>query len=123
MIILCVDDDQDDLDLLQEAIQELNPSIRVFCVSGAEEALVWLHEHKALPTHVFIDINMPRINGLDLLRQLRKQREYDHVSVIIYSTSGSSLHIQEARALGARYLVKPNRFTDIQHMVKELLMP
>lgn len=81
-------------------------------LSSGEEVLATLHEVR--PDVVFLDINMPGLTGLECLKGIRSDKEFDKIPVIIYSTSSHPSWIQQAFDLKAnRYFIKPSRYPAI----------
>ena len=110
-----VDDDIDDQELFIEAVSEVDRSISCIPVSNCEEALAVLKNTKTdLPDMIFLDLNMPRLNGKQCLAELKRQAHLKDIPVIIYSTSSEKRDIEETTRLGAaHFLTKPNRFEDL----------
>ena len=110
-----VDDDIEDQELFFEAVSEVDRSISCIPVSNCEEALAVLKSTKTdLPDMIFLDLNMPRLNGKQCLAELKRQGHLKDIPVIIYSTSSEKRDIEETTRLGAaHFLTKPNRFEDL----------
>jgi len=108
--ILLADDDIDDRSLLSELLQEADASVMLKSAEDGKQLLELLHASEGqIPDMIFLDINMPRINGLECLTEIRNQSgSLQKVPVIILSTSGDPLHVKNAFQLGAdAYAVKP----------------
>jgi CheY-like chemotaxis protein len=110
-----VDDDIDDQELFMEAVSEVDQSIECISASDCEEALDLLKSGKVvLPDMIFLDLNMPRLNGKQCLAELKRQANLKHIPVIIYSTSSEKKDIEETTKLGAaHFLTKPNKFEEL----------
>jgi CheY-like chemotaxis protein len=110
-----VDDDIDDQDLFIEAVNEVDKSIKCLSVSNCEEALDLLKNRKVnMPDMIFLDLNMPRLNGKQCLAELKKESHLANIPVIIYSTSSEKRDIEETSRLGAaHFLTKPNKFEEL----------
>jgi CheY-like chemotaxis protein len=113
--LFIVDDDIDDQDLFIEAVNEVDTSIQCMSASSCEEALDLLKNRKvSLPDIIFLDLNMPRLNGKQCLAELKKQAHLRDIPVIIYSTSSERRDIEETTRLGAaHFLTKPNKFEEL----------
>lgn len=71
---------------------------------------------------IFTDINMPDINGLELISYLRNNPNYRHIPVVILSTEGSQSDIEKGRSLGANeYIVKPFNSADLKNIIHKYL--
>lgn len=110
-----VDDDIDDQDLFIEAVSEVDDSIECLSASDCEEALDLLKNKKiGMPDMIFLDLNMPRLNGKQCLAELKKEAHLADIPVIIYSTSSEKRDIEETSRLGAaHFLTKPNKFEEL----------
>jgi CheY-like chemotaxis protein len=110
--ILYVDDDKDDQTVFVEALKELHPSYHCYLAFNGVEALKLLHTVDA-PICIYLDINMPLMNGFETLKELKANASLKKIPVFILSTSRSSSQEIEARKLGAAdYLLKPNAYYD-----------
>jgi CheY-like chemotaxis protein len=115
--IMIVDDDADDRNLFYEALMEVDPSCQFISACNGEHALETLQSPGfTLPDFIFLDLNMPRMNGWQCLENLRKNKSCAGIPVIIYTTSQASEDDEKAKEPGAVYfLTKPNRFKDLVH--------
>lgn len=120
--ILIVDDDMEDQELLREAIKEVDTSVHCLSAKNGEEALDMLHTLLQNPPHlIFLDLNMPRMNGKNFLRKLKQLDVLNKIPVIIYTTSKMQADIEETQQLGARqFISKPNSFEEIVRIVSGL---
>lgn len=112
MVVLYVDDDSDDLQLFGEAVKEVDSSIVFISANNAEDALKFL-SGELLPDQVFMDINMPVMNGIDCLARIRATERIKHLPVIMLSTSQNALDVEQSVALQADFISKPNSFRSL----------
>lgn len=122
-VVLIVDDDNDDRDFLKEAICEYDNKI-VFqeCKNGAEAVATLSDERTAVPDFIFLDLNMPLMNGRQCLRKIREMGRFTETPVIIYSTSKRQDTEDELKSMGAvHYLTKPSRLTELRSYVRNIL--
>ncbi|MFP9112959.1 response regulator [Flavobacterium sp. RHBU_3] len=120
--IYLADDDRDDAELFQEALSEITSgySLNVFTDGRALIDAVVVAD--VLPDIIFIDVNMPRLGGLDALCELRENAALRQVPVIIYSTSSSMAYVSKAHEGGANfYFVKPSDFTSLCSQISHFL--
>jgi CheY-like chemotaxis protein len=110
MNILFVDDDMDDKEIFLEAINAINPDIECESATNGEEALKKLETGTILPNYIFLDINMPVMDGRSFLIAIKKINKLRHIPVVIYSTTRDHEEIKNLRALGAEYIGKPASF-------------
>lgn len=122
--ILLADDDEADRLLFREAFDELNVGTSVGTVNDGYELMHLLKNTEAenLPQILFLDINMPRKNGLECLKEIRADKKYKEVSVAIYSTSSSENDMQETFLHGANvYIHKPNDFRKLKKVLEKAI--
>lgn len=122
-IVLIIDDDDDDRSLFSDALGEVSSTVKCVSVSDGQEGLEILRDaRQALPDLIFLDLNMPRLNGKQCLAEIKKIPELAHIPVIMYSTTKRIEDVEETQKLGAAYfLTKPALFNDICHAIKMLL--
>ncbi len=110
-----VDDDAEDRDLLIEALGTIDKGGRCFTAKNGEEGLQKLTEDVIpLPDFIFLDLNMPRLNGKQFLIEIKKLQRFSHIPVIIYTTSKNAKDKEEMKQLGALYYItKPDGFDEI----------
>ena len=122
--IYLADDDEDDRSFFSEAIGELDPSVILKQASDGMQLMEIIHNlSDPLPDIIFLDINMPGINGFECLQEIRKLEGAIHeVRIIILSTSNDPENIDKALRLGATfYAVKPNRFDQLKSFLSDVL--
>lgn len=106
--LIYIDDDEDDILVLAEVLLQINDEIECISAVNAQDGLDLLEQGDP-PHYIFLDINMPRISGKQCLQLIRANPRYDHVPVVMLSTSTSETDVKECMALGATaFLVKPS---------------
>lgn len=116
--VLLVDDDKDDQQFLRKAINDLFPNMECISISNGKEALKFIDENPPPPSYIFLDLNMPYLNGFEFLREFKKERGNSETNVYIYSTSSNPRDKEKAKTLGADdYIVK---FTDMNSLKSRL---
>jgi CheY-like chemotaxis protein len=117
MTILYVDDDADDRDVFREAIKSIDESITLISAGNGLEALAFLDKASSLPDLVFLDINMPLMDGITCLAEIKQHTKTASVPVIMFTTTRSDREVAECKAHGASGFVnKPasySNFADI----------
>ena len=121
MIILNVDDDPEDAEIFCEAVREIDPSIICLTARSADEALKILNSDIELPEYIFLDINMPKVDGNACLKEIKNDRRLCHVPVIMYSTHTRNSDIKIYRELNAGFLVKQNSFRQLVEELRKVL--
>ena len=121
--ILLVDDDADDQEIFIDAVKEIDSSVHCFCANDGETALKLINEDAIVkPDMLFIDLNMPRLNGKRVLKELKKTEIMKGIPVIMYSTFFGPSDIEEISASGAsHYMIKSTRFDDLCNSLKHIL--
>lgn len=117
---LLTDDDEDDRFLFQEALQSVDPSIYCNTARNGREALLFLKNvNRKLPDVIFLDINMPELNGWDFLTTVKKNSALSSIPIIMYSTSSHIMDIKKANELGAfGFLTKPDAMDELERILK-----
>jgi CheY-like chemotaxis protein len=123
MYILFIDDDTDDKEIFLEAIRELDPEIHCESASNGAEALELLMQQDALPRYIFLDINMPVMDGKSFLEEMKANNRLKNIPVIIYSTTRDEHELSKLRALGADYIGKPASFEVLKKLLSVYLLP
>ena len=122
-LFLLVDDDNDDCEFFCEALNEVAPNIECSVANNGVEALKKLREDLTkLPDIIFLDLNMPCMDGRTCLKELKEDNTLKEIPVIIYTTSSNQHDIDETKALGAfHYLTKPSSFKDLREQIVSVL--
>jgi CheY-like chemotaxis protein len=127
-IILIADDDPSDVFFLKKALQDVCPGATVISVEDGQDAIDYLQGKGGysdrskfpIPTHIFLDIKMPRCSGFEVLRWIR-----DHSNLVpkpvITVLSGSQIanDMEQVHALGAEYFVKPVEYAELLQKTRE----
>jgi CheY-like chemotaxis protein len=119
--ILLVDDDADDQLYFKDAINELNNSLQCEIANNGHEALQQMKTPPP-PDLIFLDLNMPVMNGYECLARLKKEEEYKHIPVVIFTTSNDSHEIDRVREMGAHlFFTKPTNFNTLCTKLDKIL--
>ena len=117
-----IDDDEDDLEIFKMALDEIDPSITLNYAFSGMEALKKLNSDPCLiPNVIFIDWNMPRMNGRQCLEEIKKTDRLMNVPIYIYSTSSDPRAIEETRQMGASdFIVKPSNISSLVNILARI---
>jgi CheY-like chemotaxis protein len=122
MNILYADDDADDREIFCEAIKEINPAIKVVLGKDGEETFKILSGQEELPNLIFLDINMPKMDGIECLIKLKSDDRLKGIPVIIYSTTSNKSDEKKIALLGASdFILKGNSFESVRESLQKIL--
>ena len=118
-LIVIADDDRDDTLFLLSALLSLPRELTIIAVPNGAELIKILEV--VSPQIIFLDINMPKINGFEALRHIRSSEKPDQPTVIICSTAGSDMEMSIARELGTDlFITKPTNFKVLKRMIEDI---
>lgn len=122
-VCFLIDDDEDEQEIFSLALREVDKSVEFVTVFDGVEALQKLDEDpEFIPDYIFLDLNMPRMNGKQCLLEIKKRKHLDAVPVIVYSTSSEERDKTETKKLGASlFVTKPTRLSNLIDILKEIL--
>lgn len=116
-----IDDDIDDQELFVMALSDLDDSIRCSMANNGLEGLSYL-KNNSLPEIIFLDLNMPKMNGRECLNAIKADPAFQHIPVIILSTSADPADRSETMAAGAmHFITKPSSTTKLTELLAEVL--
>lgn len=118
MTILYVDDDGDDREIFREAVKTIDESVVCYTAQNGLDALSFLEIQQPLPDVVFLDINMPLMNGATCLTEIKANKKTAHLPVIIFTTSTNPAEVIECKKQGAKAFI--NKPVSYFHMMKVL---
>lgn len=121
MSILYVDDDLEDIEIFQDAVRTVDPSVQYIAAQSGKDLFELLNQEGVLPDHIVLDINMPGMDGKSCLQEIRKNRKFDRINVIVYSTNSFPKDIEQIKAMGASFIRKANSFNDLCSIVRNLI--
>ncbi len=117
--ILLVDADSDDQFFFKEAITHIECNIQLVTASSPEETLEYLNANT--PDFIFLDINMPFIDGKDSLQHIRSSKKFNAVNVIMLTTSSNEKDINDCFELGANlYVSKPSSQLELTTILQQI---
>ena len=124
--ILLVEDDPKDIELILSALGEHNLANEIMVLRDGVEALDYLYRREAFalrpegnPVVILLDLKMPRLDGVQVLRQLKADEPMRSIPVVILTSSRESRDLAECYRLGGNaYVVKPVRFAEFVEAIK-----
>lgn len=124
--VLLVEDDPGDVFLIREAMKNSSLDFDVHVADNGEKALDYLYRRTTFvaverPDLIMLDLNLPRINGLEVLREIKSVPELSSIPVIVLTTSKNEADASMCRTLGAsEFLSKPPSFEEFLEIGKQL---
>ncbi|WP_276166473.1 response regulator [Zobellia alginiliquefaciens] len=119
------DDDEDDRMFFEEAMQEIFPNIKMNLFPNGKSLLTFIVSNLSagiLPRLIFLDLNMPVMNGIECLSELKKNKILTEIPVIIYSTSSSEGDKRKLMEMGAIcFLTKETSLSRMQSQLKQIV--
>ena len=121
--IVLVDDDQDDHEIFRSACAKIDNSFNVIGFENGEQALASIPAMILPPDVIFLDLNMPRLNGIEVLQELKLLSDLKEIPVVIYSTSFDPTIKDTCSNLGAvEVMEKPNSFDTLCTKLQTVLL-
>ena len=119
---LLIDDDFDDQEIFRIALHAADPWGDCIFANDGEHALHLLKNEPIHPLIIFIDINMPRMNGVDCLKEIKKLKRFAKTPVYMISTAGNPTIIEECKKHGAiDYIIKSPSFAQLEKTLSEII--
>lgn len=120
--ILLIDDDEDDQLIFKDAIKEVYSDIVCLLATNGKDAYLQLEKSPAPPSLIFLDLNMPVMNGFEFLERIKKSDRLKNIPVVIYTTSDSPLDKKNTLDAGAvLFFTKTADFKLLKIKLKEIL--
>lgn len=119
---LLIDDDADDREIFGMCIERMGNPVEFFAIDGASSAIKWIAQHpEPVPSWIFLDVNMPKMNGIECLQVLRGMEQLHTTRIYMYSTTTDVAVEKECAAKGATgFIVKPVRISDLQSKLRQI---
>ena len=120
--ILLVEDDTDDQLFFVDAVKEIEPTLECGIASNGLEALDHLDKVPPPPSIIFLDLNMPIMNGFECLAKLKAIKQYKEIPVVIFTTSNQPVDVERTISMGAKlFLTKPPDFEVLKDKLHDIL--
>ncbi|MGM8361239.1 response regulator [Flavobacterium sp. ARAG 55.4] len=123
LLIYLADDDPEDSMLFEEALTEIDSKI---CIETFDNGVTLmdalLNSQNALPDAIYLDLNMPLMNGEECVEDIRNEPKFSQIPIVIYSTYIDRAVAERLREKGANwYLIKPNTFRELRNLLGKSL--
>ena len=122
MTVLYVEDDPEDRDIFKEALESISPSSVCHLATDGNDGLRYLLKNSVQPDYIFLDINLPEMNGKEFLKMIKETERFRNIPVVMYSTSSRPEDKDECLQLGAfDFVIKPSTFAQIREMLARFI--
>ena len=122
MTVFYTDDDNEDIEFFKEVTSMLPNSPQVVSHNSGSKLLDALVNPPPHPHIVFLDLNMPGINGFEVLQRVRENQHLAHLPVVIFTTSSDERTIEKSRDLGASFfLPKSSSYPELKKSIQHAL--
>jgi CheY-like chemotaxis protein len=120
--ILLIEDDMIEIMKMKRVMASLDLQHTITEANNGEEALVSLSSAKVLPDLILLDLNMPKMNGIEFLRILKADERLKYIPAVIISTSNNKHDLKECYKIGiAGYIIKPLKYEDYTLKIEKML--
>jgi CheY-like chemotaxis protein len=119
--IVIADDDADDCLLFQDVLEDLNIKTDLVIIANGRQLLDYLFEKEDMPELIFLDMNMPLIDGMEALIEIRKCARLQNVPIVIFSTSSHNQIVIDVYKAGANLFIrKPDSFEKMRKILNDV---
>ena len=121
MVLLLVDDNADDIEVFYAAIKQIDESAKCIAAYNGQQALNIL-ESGLIPDFIFLDIDMPGLTEIDILKEIRKSKPLKNVPVIVFSSDITPKEIKTYKKAGVNgFLVKSKNVDEMYRYLSEVM--
>lgn len=122
MLILNVDDDIDDREMFRAAIEAIDPKLDCIQFESGSKVLDYLALAELFPNILFVDINMPKMDGYQCVKHLRQIPGNDQMQIVMYSTTFNPEQRERFQDASIKYVKKTSRFSELVHSIRMILL-
>ena len=120
--ILYAEDDIDDFEAVREVVEQLSDNHLLINARNGNDAVAYLEKHQdSLPCLVILDLNMPLMDGKQVLNWLKSQDHLSHVPVMVFTTSSREEDVKLCQRHSCTFFRKPTLYRDLLHIVQTML--
>lgn len=120
--ILLIEDDMIEIMKFNRVLNTMEIKHVIIEAHNGEDALTLLNQKKAIPDIILLDLNMPKINGIEFLEILKGDPNLRHIPAIILTTSSNHKDVKECYKIGiAGYIIKPLKYEDYVLKIKKTI--
>ena len=120
--ILLVDDDQDDVELMQDALRDNDIKFTMEIVRQGDKVIPFLNSCKNFPNIILLDLNLPKMHGREVLSRIKLSDDFKHIPVAILTTSSSQTEKEFCLSAGAtNFLTKPSTVEGFNKTIQSIM--
>lgn len=123
MYIFYCDDDQEDIELFKRVVFKINSNIQCESLTDAEESIAYLAGAFPKPDAIFIDLHMPKLDGLECVIAIKRNKALKKIPLIILSNGLGKAQIEQFNKLGVYRFVSKSTVDDMETSLKHMLQP
>jgi CheY-like chemotaxis protein len=122
-VLLYAEDDMDDFESLQDAVKQLTDKCQLLNAKNGTEVIAMLEKDlsKNLPCLIVLDLNMPVMDGKDVLLWLKKEEAYKDIPVMVFTTSSREEDVKLCQTYKCTFFRKPTLYRDLLHIAQIML--
>jgi CheY-like chemotaxis protein len=120
-IILYAEDDFDDFESIKEALQQISDQQLLLHARNGQEAVSQIEKATVLPSLVVLDLNMPVMDGKEVLQWLKAREEFKSIPVMIFTTSSREEDVKLCQKHGCTFFRKPTLYRDLLHVAQAMI--
>ncbi len=121
MSVFYFDDDLEDIELFKMAIRRIDPLIHVMAATDCEDGLTTLFKCETLPQLIFFDILMPKMDGIEGVIAVKRNKKFNSVPIIILSNGLSKAQIEQFNALGVFQFISKTNYIGLEQSLRGVL--
>jgi len=119
--ILYAEDDFDDFESLKEALDQISQHQLLLHAKNGQEAISFIENATVLPSLIVLDLNMPIMDGKEVLFWLKKSEEYKHIPIMVFTTSSREEDVKLCQKHNCTFFRKPTLYRDLLHVAQIML--
>lgn len=120
-IILYAEDDFDDFESVKEALDQLSADQSLLHAKNGAEAVSFMENATVLPSLIVLDLNMPIMDGKEVLQWLKEKDDYRNIPIMVFTTSSREDDVKLCQKHGCTFFRKPTLYRDLLHVAQTML--
>ncbi|MBO9681949.1 MAG: response regulator [Flavisolibacter sp.] len=120
-IILYAEDDFDDFESIKEALHQLSDQPVLLHAKNGQEAVSFIENATVLPSLIVLDLNMPIMDGKEVLQWLKANDDYKNIPIMVFTTSSREDDVKLCQKHGCTFFRKPTLYRDLLHVAQAML--